>query len=295
MSDIALDTEATARSKTRAPLELLTRIPTMQPFPANDIRLSPEAWELLFVRRRRGAFVQRGKHTAAAQELQALGLLTLIGSASPTGIALTRVRYGSRLSFGALIESGGRRVTFSSWYSGFDALVAAEIVNDDGSTSLSIHDTSMSDALGLLLSWLRIAPAWTYTHDVGDGEYDAELIEKRIDAIPGSEPPVPEDASWVTRRAWAAGGWARCEIISPSARLGLSRIRTGDVGWFTPEELPGARIRLKPTASLDVMRDVIATFHEACTMSADRYARSQPRGLFGSLARLREASAPDDA
>jgi hypothetical protein len=263
MSDIALDVEASAQDKDGTPLELLSRIPALQPFPTSDILLTPEAWELLWTRRCRGAFAGRGGNPAPATELRDLGLLTLAGGASPAGIALTRARTSSRLSFGALTISAGRRMTFSSWYSGSNALVAAEVLNDDGTTSMSVHDTSRSAGLGLLLSWLRIAPAWSYEHDSGDGVHDAELIEARIAAAPGSEPPVPEDASWVTRRAWASGEWARCEIISPSAKLVTPRIRTGDVGWFDFEELPGGRMRLIPRVSLDVMRDVIGTFHDS--------------------------------
>jgi hypothetical protein len=295
MSDVALDAEAMAHGTQGTPLELLSRIPALQPFAPSDILLTPEAWELLWTRRRRGAFAGRGGNPATTKELRELGLITLAGGASPAGIALTRARASSRLSFGALTDSAGRRMTFSSWYSGSNALVAAEVLNDDGTTSISVHDTSRSAGLGLLLSWLRIAPAWTYGHDIGDGVHDAELIEERIAAAPGSEPPVPEDASWVTRRAWASGEWARCKVISPSARLVTERIRTGDVGWFDFEELPNERVRLMPALSYDVMCDVIGTFHESRTKSADRLAHGQPRGLPGAVARLREASAPDDA
>jgi len=293
MTEIALDTEATARRSDGTRLELLTRIPRLQPFPVSDIRMSQEAWDLLWVRRRRGIFVQKREHPTASKELRDLGLLTLAGSATPAGIALTRTRYSSELSFGAVTDSAGRRMTFSSWYRDADALVAAEVVNDDGSTSLSFHDTSLSEALGLLLSWLRIAPAWTFEHDVGDGEHDAELIEKRIAAAPGSEPPMPDDASWMTRRAWASGEWTRCEIISPTAKLVLRRIRTGDVGWFTPEELPGGRMALTPAASLDVMRDVIGTFHEARMESAEIMAHHRARGLAGTASALRDMRSAD--
>ncbi|MFT2712487.1 hypothetical protein [Clavibacter sp. Sh2036] len=55
----------------------------------------------------------------------------------------------------------------------------------------------------------------------------------------------------------------RCEIISPSAKLVTPRIRTGDVGWFDVEELPGGRVRLTPALSYDVMRDAIGLFHES--------------------------------
>ena len=294
MSDVALDAEAIAHGTQGTPLELLSRIPALQPFVPSDILLTPEAWELLWTRRRRGAFAGRGGNPATTKELRELGLITLAGGASPAGIALTRARASSRLSFGALTDSAGRRMTFSSWYSGSNALVAAEVLNGDGTTSISVHDTSRSAGLGLLLSWLRIGPAWTYGHDIGDGEYDAELIEERIAAAPGSEPPVPEDASWVTRRAWTSGEWARCEIISPSAKLVTARIRTGDVGWFDVEELPNGRVRLIPALSYDVMCDVIGTFHESRTKSADRLARSQPRGISGAVARFREASVPDE-
>jgi hypothetical protein len=35
------------------------------------------------------------------------------------------------------------------------------------------------------------------------------------------------------------------------------------VGWFDFEELPNGRVRLMPKVSLDVMRDVIGTFHDS--------------------------------
>ena len=45
--------------------------------------------------------------------------------------------------------------------------------------------------------------------------------------------------------------------------MAFNRIRTGEVGWFKPEELADGRVKLAPESPLDVMRDVVGLFLQA--------------------------------
>ncbi|WP_445337441.1 hypothetical protein [Clavibacter sp. CFBP 8614] len=99
---------------------------------------------------------------------------------------------------------------------------------------------------------------------------------------------MPDDANWVTSRARASGEWSRCEVNSPSAKLVTPRIRTGDVGWFDFEELPAGRLPLIPAVSLDMVCDVIGTFHDSQAAAVFCPARLAPAG--GASAGVRRAA-----
>jgi hypothetical protein len=260
--DIRLDEEAVARGDGR-PFELVTRVAGMQPFPASSILLSPAAWEKLWSIRRRGIFARLGGDSADVAELSRAGLLDRRGGLSVASEDLLHVRASTVLNFGATADACGKRRTFTGWYVGQQALVAAEIPQEDGSTVMSIHRTTFSASLGLLISWLRIGPAWTFGHDIGDGTHDAAAVKQRIDAAPDEEIPLPSDASQTTTRAWRAGEWTSYYVGSPAADMAFQRIRTGEVGWFNPEELAGGRVKLAPESPLDVMRDVVGLFLKA--------------------------------
>ncbi|OUE24013.1 hypothetical protein BFL36_06495 [Clavibacter michiganensis] len=260
--EIRLDTEAVARGDGR-PFEMLTRVAGMQPFPASSILVSPAAWEKLWSIRRRGIFARLGGNPEEVAELSRAGLLDRRGGLSVASEDLLRVRATAVLNFGATADARGTHRTFTGWYIGRDALVAAEIPREDGSTVMSIHRTSLSASMGLLISWLRIGPAWTFPHDIGDGTHDAAVVTQRVDAGPADAVPLPSGASRTTTRAWHAGEWTSYYIASASADMAFNRIRTGEVGWFNPEKLGDGRVTLVPESPLDVMRDVVGLFQRA--------------------------------
>jgi hypothetical protein len=263
MTEIALDVELMERNGDGVPRELLTRVAGRQPFPAGELRMSTAAWQQLGTIRARGVFAVLDRKSPAMVELRELGLVTALAGLTPAADSLLRVRSVAKLQFGATADGGGDHTTFTSWYAGWDALVAAERVDEHGASITSIHQTTMSASLGLLGSWMRIGPAWTPGHGDETAEHDADLVQRRVDARPGAEPAVPDDASWVTRRAWAAGEWTRYNVVAPTLSSRMERIRTGDMGWFTPEETSDGRVRLDPVAPFDVMHASVSLWQEA--------------------------------
>lgn len=261
MIDIALDDEASSHDEGK-PFEQLAGVASQQPFPLGEMRMSRAAWDQLWLIRRRGIFARVGRAPGVTDELRALGLLDRLGGLTPAGEDLLRVRATAKIVFGVIADTGGRRRILNSWYSGREALVVAELPLPDGSTVMSIHSTTMSASFGLLISWMRIGPAWAFPHGEGRGEFDADLITHRIEAAPGREPALPEGASWMTARAWAAGEWTRYTVASPQAGIKYEAIRTGDVGWFHPEDLPDGRVRLGVVSSTDVMRSAVGLFFD---------------------------------
>ena len=247
------------RGGEKKPSELLTRIPSLQPFPVSEMRMSRAAWEQLWKCRRRGLFSQIRKDSEAFRELVTLGLIDAHGRVTPEGAELVRVRADAKLLFGATADSGGRSTSFSGWYVGLEVLVSADVVGADGSPEVSVHRTTVSGALALLVSWMRIGPAWVLAEEDG-GEHDTAVVTRRVDAARGDEPALPDDAGWAMTRAWNAGEWTRYVVACPTNDRAHGYIRTGDVGWFSPETLPGDRTRLRNVVSVDVMRDVVELF-----------------------------------
>jgi hypothetical protein len=260
MIEIALDEEAGSRPDAAAPLELLTRIPALQPFPLSPTRMSRATWDQLWRARERGLFSRRGGDPASIEELTGLGLISSRGTITSAGARLVDIRATSQLKVSVTAESAGGCTRFTAWYSGSDVLVAAEVDDERGVPIVSLHQCTSSTTIGLLLSWMRLGPAWTFPHDIGVGDHDAEVIRQRIDAAPDDAPAVPADASWATARAWRSGAWARITASSSAPDASVDLIRTGDMGWFRPGEGAPGRIRLDPVSTSDVVDEVLRLF-----------------------------------
>jgi hypothetical protein len=147
MTEIALDVELMERNGDGVQLELLTRVAGRQPFPAGELQMSTAAWQQLGTIRARGVFAVLDRKSPAMVELRELGLVTALAGLTPAADSLLRVRSVAKLQFGATADGGGNHTTFTSWYAGWDALVAAERVDEHGASITSIHQTTMSASL----------------------------------------------------------------------------------------------------------------------------------------------------
>jgi hypothetical protein len=267
MTGTPLDLAAMERIGHGVQLELLTGVGASQPFPPSELTMSAAAWDQLATLRTRGVFARVDSGSAQMVELRELGLVSASGGMTPEAESLLAVRSQAKTLFGATANTAGHHTTFNSWYAGGDALVAAQRIDDAGSPVVSLHRTTRSASLGLLTSWLRMGPAWSLDHGDEVDEHDADLIQRRVDAAPGQEPAVPDDASWVTRRAWAAGGWTRCAVVSPALAKKAEQIRTGDVGWFRPEPTSVGRVRLVPLNSMRLMYNILELLQDTVRLT----------------------------
>lgn len=259
MTEIRLDEDAT--EKGGAPAELLTRIASRQPYPAGDALVSVAAFDFLFASRGRGLQSRRRRGTPEAGELVELGWLDSFGGPSPAGQEIVDLRSRAPMSFRATARGAGVTTTWTAWVDGARALVLAEPQNLDRSAPrveerATLHVTSNGSALGLLLSWMGVGPAWTFQHEPGKDQISRRALDARVDAPVGQVPPVEPDPSWTTARAWSAGQWTWFEVGSGVSRFGTAAVRTGDVGWLVPRTVDRSTVRLDPILPGDVFREV---------------------------------------
>jgi hypothetical protein len=245
-------------------VQSLARIPLHQPRATSRWSLSAAALEQLWAVRTRGLVGGAQRNSDAGRELRDAGLTTRFGAPTDAGIAITRCIERPSATFVVEAAHGGRLSTWSYSATAETGLVRSgvsvpELFDGDEDERTRLDLVPLGVAIGHLLAWIGMTPAWAVGADVPLVLGDA-VIEARIDraGVPSEALPIDD---WAFQRLWDQPRWVSLRGWSEATARGFSVIAAGDAGVFRrrPGEVPGSST-LEPVPVGTVLQDVVVMF-----------------------------------
>ncbi|WP_144750661.1 hypothetical protein [Curtobacterium pusillum] len=246
-------------------LEALDGVVLAQPRAVGRWMLSDGALQHLWTLRGRGIISRGKRRSPEGVELAEAGLTGALGALAGDGQRIANLLERPGYRYGAAADHAGRSVDWSMWLGGDTALVRArgnvvDLVDDRlrADTFAQYDVVPAGRAVGHLLAWARISPAWAIASD-DEIVLPAEVVDARIASVgmPDGAAPI---SGFVADRLWREPVWVRLRVWGDRTPYGLDVIAAGAAGWFRRDALDDGRVRLEPMPSGSVLRSVLAVF-----------------------------------
>lgn len=257
--------DADASQRVGSTLEALDGVALAQPRPVGRWMLSDEALQHLWSLRGRGIISRGKRRSPEGVELARAGLTGALGALAGDGQQIANLLERPGYRYGAAADHSGRSVEWSMWLGGDTALVRArgnvvDLVDDRlrADTIAQYDVVPAGRAVGHLLAWARVSPAWAIASD-DELVLPAEVVDARIASVgvPDGAAPI---SGFVADRLWREPVWVRLRVWGDRTPYGLDVIAAGAAGWFRRDVLDDGRVRLEPMPSGSVLRSVLAVF-----------------------------------
>jgi hypothetical protein len=271
MTEPSLDVFASARLG--HPMEALDGIAAEQPRAVGRWMLSPDALEYLWSIRTRGLVPGAKRKSPAGTALREAGLTNGLGALSDEGQQVAQLLERAEDRYAGTARHGGAEVRWGMWLRGDTALVRAEgtvadLVDGTLHPEVSSFDVLPAGrAVGHLLAWARVSPAWAFADDEGivlpPGMLDARVQTAGVPeaGFPGAGSAGGTQASGsLAERLWSEPVWIRIRAWSETSAHGFDVVSAGAAGYFAPSSLPDGSTRLTPVPSGSVLRSAIGMF-----------------------------------
>lgn len=254
-----------ASDRIGATLEALDGVVLAQPRPVGRWMLSDEALQHLWSLRGRGIISRGKRRSPEGVELAEAGLTGALGALVGDGQRIANLLERPGYRYGAAADHAGRSVEWSMWLGGDTALVrargnVADLVDDRlrDDTIAQYDVVPAGRAVGHLLTWARVSPAWAIASD-DELVLPAQVVDARIASVgmPDGAAPI---SGFVADRLWRQPIWIRLRVWGDRTPYGLDVIAAGAAGWFRRDVLDDGRVRLEPMPSGSVLRSVLAVF-----------------------------------
>lgn len=260
-------TDALASARSGLPMEALDGVAAAQPRPVGRWLLSHDDFEHLWSVRSRGIVSRATRRSPSGIALHEAGLTTALGALTDDGQRIAAHLERPDVRFAAVARTGGTESHWGMWLSGSSALVRSGTPVSDLVAGATPSDRAQVDvipagrAVGQLVAWMNLAPAWAIAPD-DELVVDDSVIEDRVTHPGGPVAPCPSDDP-VLRRLWDAPTWVRIRAWSESSGRGTDVIAAASAGYFRPVPTDDGRRRIEPVPSGTVFRDVLAMFSTA--------------------------------
>jgi len=257
--------DAVASARVGSELEALDGIVAAQPRPVGRWLLSDEAVQDLFTLRGRGIVSRARRRSTPGRALAEAGLTNALGALADDGQRIAAFLERADHRYGAVADHGGRSVDWSMWLLGTEALVRARgTVADLVDGRLRDEPVAQYDivpagrAVGHLLTWARVSPAWALSSDE-DLVLPTSVLDDRV-ARPGVPDGAPPFTGLVGDRLWQEPTWFRLRGWGDRTPSGVDVVAAGAAGWFRRDGAGDDRVALEPTPSGSVVRGILRVF-----------------------------------